>query len=78
MQLPDELNDDLRKILGVVCFRAGPIAHRLNRGGMNIPGKAEEEQAAVIFWLLKLYEKHGSKWAREAGLWLERIEEDDK
>ncbi|KKL17706.1 hypothetical protein LCGC14_2482860 [marine sediment metagenome] len=54
-------------ILGRPCFVCGPIAHRLNELGHNIKPHAEEEQAAVIYWMLCLYEEHGEGWKKKAG-----------
>lgn len=61
-----ELNDDTRWILGRPNFFCGPIAHQLRRMGRDIPRKAEDEQAAVLHWMLQLWEQHGARWRLEA------------
>ena len=57
-----ELNEDTKLILGMPNFRCGVLARVLRLDGIEIPQKAEEEQAYVIHWLLSFYEKHGDKW----------------
>jgi len=61
------LDDDLSEILGMLCFRCGPIADILRKGGSDIPMKTEAEQASVIHWLLQLYFAHKSEWRKHAG-----------
>jgi hypothetical protein len=60
-----ELNDQVKEILGFQCFQAGPIAHQLVKLGHTIEGRAEEEQAHVIHWMLHLYFQHGDNWRTE-------------
>lgn len=60
--LPEEMNDDLREVLGRPCFACGQLASLLRSSGEEIPRKAEAEQASVVFWLLKLVLRHGSLW----------------
>jgi hypothetical protein len=57
-----ELNDEVRWILGRPNFMCAPIAARLRKLGHVIDEKAEAEQAAVIYWMLSLYECHGDSW----------------
>lgn len=52
-------------ILGRPNFTCIGIANRLRSKGQEIKTHAEEEQAAVIYWMLCLYEKHGEKWKEE-------------
>ncbi len=61
-----KFDKEVEWILGRPCFVCGPIAHRLNELGHHIKFHAEEEQAAVIFWMLCLYEKHGVNWRQKA------------
>ena len=61
-----EFDKEVEWILGRPNFWCAPIAHQLNTLGHNIKRHAEEEQAAVIYWMLCLYEKHGAKWKQEA------------
>ena len=62
-----ELNEHTKAILGLVCFRAVPIARLMRDVGHEIDTKAEAEQAAVIHWKLNLYLEHGEKWQEVAG-----------
>jgi len=67
-----EFDEEVKWILGRPCFWCGPIAHRLNQLGYHIKPQAEEEQAAVIFWMLGLYEKNGINWRQKAEEELEK------
>lgn len=49
-------------ILGRPNFAVAPIAHVLRKAGQEIKTKAEDEQAAGIYWMLCLYEKHGDSF----------------
>jgi len=60
-----ELNDETRWILGRPNFTCAGIARDLRVLGQDIKQRAEDEQAAVIHWMLTLYEAHGAGW-REA------------
>ena len=60
-----EFNEQIEFILGRPNFWCGAIAHKLVKLGHKIPTKAEAEQAAVIYWMLDLYEKHGDGWREE-------------
>lgn len=62
MVLPDEMNDTLQGILGRPCFACGQIAAILRHRGAEIPRRAEDEQAYVLFWALGLYARHGDDW----------------
>lgn len=73
MQLPDEMTPAIREALGYANFQCAPIAHRLRAGGADIKRKAEDEQAHVLFWFLKLAIEHGDQWRERAGDELERI-----
>lgn len=68
-----ELNDQTKQILGMICLQCGPIAHLLAKGGWTIKTRAEDEQAAVIHWLLNLYLEHGDNWREIAQAELNRI-----
>lgn len=61
-----EFNDDTKWILGRPNFACIQIAETLRALGQDIPSKAEEEQAAAIYWMLSMYEKYGEDW-REKG-----------
>ncbi|MGY0708761.1 DUF551 domain-containing protein, partial [Bordetella bronchiseptica] len=67
------LDDDLSDILGQPNFRCANLAEQLRAGGHEIQRKAEQEQAAVIHFLLGHYLKHGSDWRETAGAALDAI-----
>lgn len=58
------LNDYTRWILGRPNFACGPIASVLRSLGHEIEHKAEDEQAAVIHWMLSVYAEYGENWKR--------------
>jgi hypothetical protein len=61
------LDEDVRHILGKPNFACGFIAERMRSVmGHTIRHKAEEEQAAVIYFCLGHYLKHGPLWAKYA------------
>lgn len=60
------LDENLRLILGRPNFACGQLAQMLRLGGQEIERRAEHEQAAVIYFLLNIYLKHGSGWAEKA------------
>lgn len=60
------LGESMRSILGRPNFACAGIARQLRALGHAIPHKAEEEQAAVIYWLLGIFLKHGEDWASHA------------
>lgn len=62
-----ELNAETRWILGRPCFALHGIAEKLRRAGRTIERKAEDEQAVVLHWMLKVYEEtKGVNWRDEA------------
>lgn len=48
----DTRDPEVHWILGRMIFTTGPIAHRLREMGYAIEGRVEEEQAAVLVWML--------------------------
>ena len=60
------LNDAMIEILGRICFRCIRIAHILRKGGQAIPNRAENEQAAAIYFMLQHYLQHGDGWHEHA------------
>ncbi len=62
--IPD--TPEVRDILGRPNFWCSPWANVLRRRGDVIPCKAEEEQAAVIRFMLNYYLAHGAGWAEAA------------
>lgn len=73
MLIPDEINDDLIDILGMVPWKTGPIAHVMRADGAPIARKMEAEQAFVLHKLLGFYAEHGTDWRRAAGEWLQEM-----
>ncbi|MBR8054198.1 hypothetical protein [Burkholderia vietnamiensis] len=63
---PDELIDDLRHVLGRPNFWCGRIARVMRAAGADIKTKAEDEQAHVLHWLVKLVLDHGAEWQKIA------------
>ena len=61
-----ELNEHTRLILGQPNFQCAHIARILRMTGREIKEKAEEEQAAAIYWMLEMYWQHGENWATAA------------
>jgi hypothetical protein len=59
---PSELTDDLREVLGWPNFKCAPIAHLMRAAGADIKHKAEDEQAAVLHWMVRLVLRHGPDW----------------
>lgn len=68
-----ELNDEVRWILGRPNFVCADLARILRHDGHEIRTKCEDEQAAVIHWMLCLYEQHGDDWREQARLEVNRI-----
>lgn len=69
------LNDHMKAILGRMCFQCIHIAKLLRNDGQIIACRAEDEQAAVIYWLLNLYLEFGDAWSVQAGAKLGEIRE---
>lgn len=63
---PNELTPELERVLGLMIFRTGPVAHILQAAGRDIPKKAEAEQAHVLHWLIKLALDHPNDWSVRA------------
>jgi hypothetical protein len=66
------LNEDTMDILGRPNFTCIRIAARLREMGRAIPDRAEHEQAAVVHFLLNMYEQHGADWRAKAEEFLKR------
>jgi hypothetical protein len=64
------LDDETRWILGRPNFTLIRMSHRLRQLGHDIPKKAEDEQAACIYWMLCMYEQHGENWRAEVEKYL--------
>ncbi|GKS85822.1 hypothetical protein AVMA1855_16740 [Acidovorax sp. SUPP1855] len=57
-----ELTDDVRFILGFICFQCMHIVQALRLGGRDINTKAEDEQAAAIHFMLNHYLADRENW----------------
>lgn len=64
--LPSELTPPVRRILGMMLWETGPIAGALRAAGEQINNRAEDEQAAVLHWLLGFALEHGMSWEKPA------------
>jgi hypothetical protein len=65
-----QLNQDTQAILGRPNFACIGIANQLRNLGHTIGTQAEYEQAAVIHFLLNMYQKHGTAWREHASEYL--------
>lgn len=65
------LNEDTRLILGRPNFACRAEAQMLRNEGWTIARKSEEEQAAVLLWMINLYLKHGAQWKEEGTKFVE-------
>ena len=63
MEYPEEMTPALKNVLMLLIFRTGPIAACLRLDGEDIPHKAEEEQAHVLHWMIRLALEHGPAWS---------------
>lgn len=73
MILPDAMTPAMRDALGFMALATGPIAHVLRAGGWEIAHTAEDEQATVFLWFLKLAIEHGDQWKEIAAIELSLI-----
>ncbi|QGZ56706.1 hypothetical protein [Paraburkholderia acidiphila] len=76
---PDELTPELREVLGWMCFQCISIAQAMRAAGIDVKKRAEDEQAHVLHWMVKLVLRHGADW-RKAGtkdleMWRDRARE---
>lgn len=60
------MDDDLKEILGMICFQCIPFCQIFRLDGRDIPSKAEAEQAYTIHWMLGHYLKTGKDWKASA------------
>lgn len=71
--LPAELTPPVRRILGMMLWETGPIAGALRAAGKQINNRAEDEQAAVLHWLLGFALEHGMDWQKPAAAALHKM-----
>lgn len=62
---PDELTPELREVLGFMCFQCISIAQAMRLAGIDVKKRAEDEQANVLHWMVKLVLRHGADWRKE-------------
>lgn len=67
------LTSELASILGLMCFQCIPFAQALRAAGHTIKTRAEDEQAAVLHWMLGHYFRHGEDWRTAAAEDMERM-----
>ncbi|WP_035950298.1 hypothetical protein [Burkholderia multivorans] len=63
---PATLTPALGRVLGMMVWETGPIAHALRAAGQTIERTPEAEQAAVLHWLTGFALEHGADWERHA------------
>ncbi|VVO21727.1 hypothetical protein [Pseudomonas fluorescens] len=61
-----ELTNELREILGMMCFQCITYAQALRQMGHTIAKKAEDEQAVTIHWMLGHYLRDAANWRQNA------------
>lgn len=68
------LTPELASILGLMCFQCISFAQALRAAGHTIKTRAEDEQAAVLHWMLGHYFQHGDDWRTAAAEDMKRME----
>jgi len=63
---PATLTPALGRVLGMMVWETGPIAHALRAAGLEVEHTPEAEQAAVLHWLTSFALEHGADWERHA------------
>lgn len=70
------MTDELASIWGLMCFQCISFAQALRAGGYSIKKRAEDEQAAVLHWMLGHYFHSGPDgWRAAASADMERMRE---
>ena len=69
-----ELTPDLIEILGTPNFATIGFAQGMRAIGVDIPRKAEAEQAHMIHFMLRHYVQHGADWRKHAAASLDAME----
>ena len=68
------MTPELASILGLMCFQCAVFAQALRAGGRQIKTRAEDEQAAVLHWMLSHYFRHGEEWRTAAANDMQRMQ----
>ncbi|MEX3556401.1 MAG: hypothetical protein VB131_07610 [Burkholderia gladioli] len=63
---PQALTPALGRVLGMMVWETGPIAHVLRAAGQVIEYTHAAEQAAVLHWLTGFALEHGADWEKHA------------
>lgn len=64
---PGEPTPDILAVLGTPCFHCARMAKRLRQLGQKIKTRAEDEQAAVLFFLLGHVLRDPANWRENVG-----------
>jgi hypothetical protein len=64
MELPTMVTPAVKDALSLMLWETGPIAHVFREAGADIPRRAEDEQAYVLLWALKLAIEYGTDWRK--------------
>lgn len=73
LDLPDALTPAMRDALSLMQWETGPLAHMFRANGAEIKPKAEDEQAYVLLWALRLALLHGDDWRKVASYEISKI-----
>jgi hypothetical protein len=68
-----KFDEEVKWILGRPNFLCADIARCLRMSGQEIEMKSEAEQAAVIYWMLEMYETHGKNWRNAVEEFLQQV-----
>lgn len=66
LQLPDTMTPAMADALSTMLWTSGTLAQCFRAAGHGIKRRAEDEQAFVLFWSLKLAIEHGDGWRKVA------------
>lgn len=69
------MTPELASILGLMCFQCIPFAQALRTAGHQIKTSAEDEQAAVLHWMLGHWFRHGEEWREHAQADMNRMKD---
>ncbi|WP_321904437.1 hypothetical protein [Paraburkholderia tropica] len=73
---PDELTPELHEVLSWMSFECIYIARAMRAAGFDVKKRAEDEQANVLHWMVKLVLRHGADWraagAKDLEAWRDR------
>ena len=64
LALPGEMTLAIKDVLSLMLWHSGELARAYRAGGHTIPNKAEEEQAFVLWRLLRFAIEQGDNWRK--------------